>query len=105
MALEFVAAVTWILFLLDAKDIGNALSDVRNRIWKCLQMDFVPLLPQGKLPLTSKLPVLNLFNQATTLKGLKSAGAKLSQDVIQCDKTMTVRVDDVTGEPVDCTRF
>ncbi|KAG0590220.1 hypothetical protein KC19_1G082200 [Ceratodon purpureus] len=67
--------------------------------------DFRPLLPKQKLPSASKLPVLNLFNQATTLKGLKSAGAKLGQDVLPCDRTAVVSVDPVTGEPQQCTPF
>jgi len=69
------------------------------------QEDFRPLLPKQKLPPASKLPVLNLFNQATSLKGLKSAGAKLGQDVLPCAKTEVVTVDPVTGEPQECTTF
>ncbi|CAM6128710.1 unnamed protein product [Calypogeia fissa] len=70
-----------------------------------LQQNFVPLLPQRKLPLASKLPVINLFNQAASLKGLKSAGAKLRQDVLQCENTEVVTVDQITGEPLRCVEF
>eukprot|EP00249_Psilotum_nudum_P001663 c14291_g1_i1 orf=558-3296(+) len=70
-----------------------------------IQGDFIKLLPQQKLPALSKLPVLNLFNQVTTLKGLKSAGAKLTQDVLPCKPTEIVKVDDITGEPLHCSTF
>lgn len=70
-----------------------------------VQEDFRPLLPKQKLPPASKLPVLNLFNQATSLKGLKSAGAKLGQDVLACEKSAVVTADPVTGEPQHCTPF
>ena len=70
-----------------------------------MQQNFVPLLPQGKLPSASKLPVLNLFNQASSLKGLKAAGAKLGQDVLACNVTEIVRVDETTGEPLGCVKF
>ena len=65
-----------------------------------LKEDFRPLLPNGKLPPSSKLPPLNLFNQPASLKGLKAAGAKLGQDVLRCDNaTEIVTVDHVTGLP------
>ncbi|CAL9063535.1 unnamed protein product [Musa banksii] len=67
--------------------------------------DFTSLLPAGKMPPASKLPVLNLFNQAASLKGLKAAGAKLGQDVIGCDKAEIVVVDGSTGLPGNCSRF
>ncbi|KAG1359768.1 hypothetical protein COCNU_08G012140 [Cocos nucifera] len=67
--------------------------------------DFTRLLPAGKLPPASKLPVLNLFNQAVSLKGLKAAGAKLGQDVIGCDEAEIVAVDHSTGLPRNCTKF
>jgi hypothetical protein len=67
--------------------------------------DFSMLLPAGKMPPASKLPVINLFNQAVSLKGLKAAGAKLRQDVIQCEAKAVVDVDHVTGLPVNCTLF
>ncbi|KAM0927654.1 hypothetical protein ACQ4PT_002733 [Festuca glaucescens] len=67
--------------------------------------DFAPLLPSGKMPPASKLPVLNLFNQPVSIKGLKSAGAKLRQDVITCVATQLVSVDHVTGLPKNCSAF
>ncbi|KAG8060650.1 hypothetical protein GUJ93_ZPchr0002g26203 [Zizania palustris] len=67
--------------------------------------DFSTLLPAGKMPPASKLPVLNLFNQPVSFKGLKSAGAKLRQDVITCGATQLVAVDHVTGLPKNCTAF
>ncbi|KAK3155540.1 hypothetical protein QOZ80_2BG0204510 [Eleusine coracana subsp. coracana] len=67
--------------------------------------DFSTLLPAGKMPPASKLPVINLFNQAVSLKGLKAAGAKLRQDVIQCETKAVVAVDQVTGLPTNCTLF
>ncbi|CAN6479385.1 unnamed protein product [Victoria cruziana] len=70
-----------------------------------LQRDFRELLPSGKLPPASKLPVINLFNQALSLKGLKSAGAKLGQDVIRCSETEVVVVDRETGKPSQCAKF
>ncbi|KAJ7566100.1 hypothetical protein O6H91_02G087800 [Diphasiastrum complanatum] len=70
-----------------------------------LQEDFWKLLPQQKLPPASKLPVLNLFNQAISLRGLKAAGSKLLQDVLSCNQTQTVRVDHITGEPIACSAF
>ncbi|CAK9859938.1 unnamed protein product [Sphagnum jensenii] len=70
-----------------------------------LQENFLSLLPGGRLPPASKLPVLNLFNQPTTLRGLKSAGAKLAQDVIACNKTSIINADDVTGDPLGCVMF
>ncbi|XP_026665082.2 uncharacterized protein LOC103719835 [Phoenix dactylifera] len=70
-----------------------------------MKEDFTRLLPAGKLPPASKLPVLNLFNQAVSLKGLKAAGAKLRQDVISCDEAEIVAVDHSTGLPRKCTKF
>ncbi|XAR59983.1 hypothetical protein NMG60_11033187 [Bertholletia excelsa] len=70
-----------------------------------LKEDFRPLLPSGKLPPASKLPSLNLFNQAVSLKGLKAAGAKLGQDVLQCGPSETVAADHLTGLPSRCASF
>uniref|UniRef100_A0A0D3FBT6 Uncharacterized protein n=1 Tax=Oryza barthii TaxID=65489 RepID=A0A0D3FBT6_9ORYZ len=67
--------------------------------------DFSPLLPAGRMPPASKLPVLNLFNQPVSFKALKAAGAKLRQDVIGCAATQLVAVDHVTGLPKNCTAF
>ncbi|KAL6911319.1 hypothetical protein ACP4OV_000124 [Aristida adscensionis] len=67
--------------------------------------DFAPLLPAGRMPPASKLPVLNLFNQAVSMKGLKAAGAKLGQDVLTCGAKELVAVDHVTGLPTNCTLF
>ncbi|CAL5020118.1 unnamed protein product [Urochloa decumbens] len=67
--------------------------------------DFSKLLPQGKMPPASKLPVINLFNQAVSLKGLKAAGAKLGQDVLTCANKELVAVDYITGLPTNCTAF
>lgn len=69
------------------------------------QEDFFALLPNSKLPPASKLPVINLFNQAASLRGLKAAGAKLGQDVLECSETEVVMADDKTGEPVSCRTF
>ncbi|MCO5551292.1 hypothetical protein L7F22_004791 [Adiantum nelumboides] len=69
-----------------------------------LQEDFWELLPQKKMPSASRLPVLNLFNQPTTLKGLRGAGAKLKQDVLQCQEGEIVTVDRVTGSATECSR-
>ncbi|XP_043702054.1 uncharacterized protein LOC122652396 [Telopea speciosissima] len=71
-----------------------------------LKDDFRGFLPGGKLPPASKLPSLNLFNQAVSLRGLKAAGAKLGQDVIGCNNiTELVSVDHVTGLPSHCAKF
>ncbi|KAG9445617.1 hypothetical protein H6P81_011745 [Aristolochia fimbriata] len=71
-----------------------------------LKIDFRDLLPANKLPPASKLPVINLFNQAASLRGLKSAGAKLGQDVLRCNnQTEVVAVDHHTGLPQRCARF
>ncbi|GLT33785.1 hypothetical protein SLA2020_083460 [Shorea laevis] len=71
-----------------------------------LKEDFRTLLPNGKLPPASKLPSINLFNQALSLKGLKAAGAKLGQDVLRCDNaTEIVHVDPQTGLPQHCAKF
>nr|CAB3448271.1 unnamed protein product [Digitaria exilis] len=67
--------------------------------------DFSLMLPQGKMPPASKLPVVNLFNQAISLKGLKAAGAKLRQDVLSCATKELVAVDTITGLPTNCTAF
>ncbi|XP_066319862.1 uncharacterized protein [Miscanthus floridulus] len=67
--------------------------------------DFSTLLPAGKMPPASKLPVVNLFNQAVSLKGLKAAGAKLGQDVLECAAKELVAVDHITGLPTNCTAF
>ncbi|XP_074569298.1 uncharacterized protein LOC141825938 [Curcuma longa] len=67
--------------------------------------DFTHLLPAGKMPPASKLPVINLFNQAVSLKGLKAAGAKLRKDVISCTEEEVVGVDDGTGLPKECSKF
>ena len=61
------------------------------------------MLPTGKLPSAAKLPVINVFNQAASLCGLKAAGAKLQrQDVLECNTTHMVVADDRTGEPLSC---
>ncbi|KAI3461420.1 hypothetical protein Pfo_018083 [Paulownia fortunei] len=70
-----------------------------------LQQDFRNLLPNGKLPPASKLPSLNLFNRALSLKGLKAAGAKLGQDVLECNPTEIVMVNHETGLPSQCATF
>ncbi|KAH7862531.1 hypothetical protein Vadar_006106 [Vaccinium darrowii] len=70
-----------------------------------MKEDFTIYLPDGKLPPVKKLPPLNLFNQPLSLKGLKAAGAKLQQDVLQCKATETVMVDDETGLPSRCAKF
>ncbi|KAK1394162.1 hypothetical protein POM88_013218 [Heracleum sosnowskyi] len=70
-----------------------------------LKEDFRNFLPNGKMPPASKLPSLNLFNQAVSLKGLKAAGAKLRQDVIGCNVTEIVHVDHDTGLPSHCAKF
>ncbi|KAL2902826.1 Elongation factor 4, partial [Bienertia sinuspersici] len=61
--------------------------------------DFRNYLPNGKLPSASRLPSLNLFNQAVSLKGLKAAGAKLRMDVINCTALEIVTVHHDTGLP------
>lgn len=68
--------------------------------------DFSMYLPGGKMPLASKLPVLNLFNVPKPLKGLKEAGAKLRQDVLQCgsDREVVV-VNHDTGLPRACSQI
>jgi hypothetical protein len=71
-----------------------------------LKDDFRNFLPGMKMPSASRLPSLNLFNQAVSLKGLKSAGAKLGQDVLRCDNvTEIVAVDHQTGLPHHCFKF
>ncbi|GMG98807.1 hypothetical protein Nepgr_000647 [Nepenthes gracilis] len=70
-----------------------------------LMDDFQKYLPKGKLPPASKLPSLNLFNQAVSLKGLKAAGAKLGQDVLECPAGELVVVDHSTGLPSHCGKF
>ncbi|KAL6953764.1 hypothetical protein U1Q18_049332 [Sarracenia purpurea var. burkii] len=70
-----------------------------------VEEDFLGWLPGGKLPPASKLPSLNLFNQAVSLKGLKAAGAKLGMDVLECNSSESVVVDHGTGLPFRCARF
>ncbi|GAB2285114.1 hypothetical protein Dimus_019568 [Dionaea muscipula] len=67
--------------------------------------DFRNYLPNGKMPPASKLPSINLFNQPVSLKGLKSAGAKLGQDVLRCQLNEIVVVDHDTGLPKGCVKF
>lgn len=66
---------------------------------------FVPLLPLHRLPPAPALPVLNLFNQPSSLKGLKAAGAKLGQDVLRCKRNQVVTADIITGDPLRCVTF
>ncbi|XP_022152895.1 uncharacterized protein LOC111020516 isoform X2 [Momordica charantia] len=70
-----------------------------------LKENFANFLPNGKLPAASRLPSLNLFNQPVSLKGLKSAGAKLGQDVLKCGVSENVAVDQQTGLPSHCAKF
>ncbi|KAL3354596.1 hypothetical protein AABB24_018982 [Solanum stoloniferum] len=70
-----------------------------------IKEDFKNHLPNGKMPQASKLPSLNLFNQPVSLKGLKTAGAKLGTDVLQCSPTEIVSVHHDTGLPSHCARF
>lgn len=84
---------------------NNLKHDPMDFIVPLLQEDFFPLLPNSKLPPASKLPVINLFNQAASLRGLKAAGAKLGQDVLECKVTEVVMADDKTGEPLNCRTF
>ncbi|CAA0812013.1 glycosyltransferase family protein 2 [Striga hermonthica] len=70
-----------------------------------LRRDFREFLPNGKLPPASKLPSLNLFNRALSLKGLKAAGAKLGQDVLECKPNEVVAVHHDTGLPSHCAAF
>ncbi|KAI0528812.1 hypothetical protein KFK09_001355 [Dendrobium nobile] len=67
--------------------------------------DFTRFLPSGKMPPASRLPVINLFNQAISLKGLKMAGAKLGQDIISCGEMDIVVADHSTGLPKNCSKF
>ncbi|KAH7425782.1 hypothetical protein KP509_11G070700 [Ceratopteris richardii] len=69
-----------------------------------IKENFWELLPMKKMPAASTLPVLNLFNQLATLKELKVAGARLKQDVLQCEDGETVTVDSVTGSASHCTK-
>ncbi|KAH7301636.1 hypothetical protein KP509_23G035300 [Ceratopteris richardii] len=69
-----------------------------------MEGDFWELLPQKKMPPASRLPVLNLFNQPNSLKGLKVAGATLKQDVLECAEGEIVVVETITGSPSHCTR-
>ncbi|KAI5079728.1 hypothetical protein GOP47_0005207 [Adiantum capillus-veneris] len=78
---------------------------VEDFVVPLMKQDYWSLLPQGKLPLTFKLPVINLFNQHASLKGLKEAGAKLQQDVLPCKLNELVLVDPSTGLPARCTTF
>ena len=70
-----------------------------------LMKDFWELLPQGKLPPASRLPVIDLFNQRASLKALKESGARLSQDVLPCPLDQIVHVDHSTGIPLRCAPF
>ncbi|XP_020992891.1 uncharacterized protein LOC107476971 isoform X1 [Arachis duranensis] len=71
-----------------------------------MSQDFRELLPSMKMPSASRLPSLNLFNQPVSLKGLKSAGAKLGQDVLRCNNVSeVVAVDQYTGLPQRCSKF
>uniref|UniRef100_A0A7N0TYA9 Glycosyltransferase family protein 2 n=1 Tax=Kalanchoe fedtschenkoi TaxID=63787 RepID=A0A7N0TYA9_KALFE len=71
-----------------------------------MRQDFRALLPGMKLPPASRLPSINLFNQAVSLKGLKAAGARLGQDVLACNnRTEIVAVDHQTGLPERCAAF
>ncbi|KAL5709946.1 hypothetical protein ACHQM5_020567 [Ranunculus cassubicifolius] len=71
-----------------------------------LKDDFRGFLPNMKLPAASRLPSLNLFNQALSLRGIKAAGAKLGQDVLSCNNaTEIVMVDHQTGLPSHCAKF
>jgi glycosyltransferase involved in cell wall biosynthesis len=85
---------------------GNVLKhDKMDFVVPLVADDFSALLPAGKMPPASKLPVINLFNQAVSLKGLKAAGAKLGQDVLECAAKELVAVDHITGLPTNCTAF
>ncbi|GAB2233692.1 hypothetical protein Droror1_Dr00002921 [Drosera rotundifolia] len=70
-----------------------------------LKDDFRNYLPNGKMPPASKLPSINLFNQPVSLKGLKAAGAKLGQDVLECHPNEIVAVHHDTGLPKECVKF
>ncbi|KAM3399113.1 hypothetical protein P3S68_002629 [Capsicum galapagoense] len=70
-----------------------------------LKEDFKNLLPNGKMPPAAKLPSLNLFNQPVSLKGLKTAGAKLGSDVLKCSPAEIVSVHHDTGLPSHCAKF
>ncbi|PIA37344.1 hypothetical protein AQUCO_03000144v1 [Aquilegia coerulea] len=71
-----------------------------------LKDDFRGFLPNMKLPAASRLPSLNLFNQALSLRGIKAAGAKLGQDVLRCNNaTEVVMVHHDTGLPSHCAKF
>ncbi|KAK4408494.1 UNVERIFIED_CONTAM: hypothetical protein Sradi_1235000 [Sesamum radiatum] len=70
-----------------------------------LQQDFRDFLPNGKMPPASKLPSLNLFNRPVSLKGMKAAGAKLGQDVLECGPKEVVVVKNENGVPSHCAKF
>ncbi|XP_078427917.1 glycosyltransferase family protein 2 [Wolffia australiana] len=70
-----------------------------------LREDFSRILPGGKLPPAAKLPVLDLFNQPVSLRALKSFGARLNQDVLDCGDSKIVSVDSSTGLPKNCSAF
>lgn len=70
-----------------------------------LKQDFWAMLPQGKFPPASRLPVIDLFNQRSSLKALKEAGASLEQDVLPCKPKEIVTVDHSTGMPLRCATF
>ncbi|KAJ4899863.1 glycosyltransferase family protein 2 [Raphanus sativus] len=56
-----------------------------------LLMDgFRNFLPNLKLPPSSNLPSLNLFNVPVSLKSLKAADAKLGQDVLRCNNVSEI---------------
>ncbi|KAH7425781.1 hypothetical protein KP509_11G070600 [Ceratopteris richardii] len=85
---------------------GNVLTH-RKKDFKVplMKENFWELLPLKKLPPASTLPVLNLFNKPTTLKGLQRAGARLKQDVVECEDGETLTVDPVTGSALKCTKI
>jgi glycosyltransferase involved in cell wall biosynthesis len=66
---------------------------------------FWDLLPGGRMPPPARLPVLDLFNHPSSLHGLRSAGSRLKQDVLECDDGEVVAAHPVTGSPIGCTRF
>jgi hypothetical protein len=66
---------------------------------------FSSMLPDGRLPPLHRLPVLDLFHQPSSLKGLKAAGSRLRQDVLACGDGEIVAVDRLTGGPVGCSKI
>ncbi|EFJ14348.1 hypothetical protein SELMODRAFT_120665 [Selaginella moellendorffii] len=86
--------------------VDNSLSHKREDFTvPLMEEDFWKILPAQRMPPPSKLPVINLFNQAVSIKGLKAAGAKLEQDVLPCNASQIVLVDHITGDPTNCARF